>query len=53
VDTVTDWTTMTRDLFDTDAGSTQLALDGMPVTDGCGTGDLLELIPLDGSLSDV
>lgn len=45
-----DWRTMTRDVFDTDARPTQLALDGMPTTDAVGTLDLLTL--LDGSLTD-
>lgn len=36
---------MTRDRFDTDAEPVQLTLEGMPpAPDGCGTGDLLELL---------
>lgn len=45
-----DWRLMTRDVFDVDAPTVQLALDVAPVTDGCGTVDLFTL--LDGSLSD-
>jgi hypothetical protein len=49
---VTDWTTMTRDQFDSTASSVQLALEVCPPTpDPYGTGDLFELLEpaLDGS----
>jgi hypothetical protein len=42
-----DWRLMTRDVFDTSAPTSQTMLDGMPVTDPCGTEDLFTL--LDGS----
>jgi hypothetical protein len=39
-----DWRTMTRDVFDHYAPTTQTMLTGMPVRDACGTGDLFTLL---------
>lgn len=39
-----DWRTMTRDTFDVSAPTQQTMLDGMPVTDPCGTADLFTLM---------